>query len=173
MIKALSLAAALALLPLSAALAQDEPTASAQAEAELEAAAEAFGARMEAFAAQAEVIEADESLSEDERETAIEALWTQYEPAVAEFTAFATSQAGVLAAAAMAEIDVEALVHEALAEVDLSSLAGMASNGAWASQDPEHMATYGLMAEYALGQVEDAVDEAELHVASAPQASHD
>ena len=40
---------------------------------------------------------------------------------------------------------------------------GMMTNGAWASDDPEHQATYGLMADYALGQamesMEDETDE--------------
>ena len=61
MIRALSLTAALALLPLSSALAQDgdAPTAKPgahSAEARLEAAANAFEARMEAFGKRAEAI---------------------------------------------------------------------------------------------------------------------
>jgi hypothetical protein len=43
----------------------------------------------------------------------------------------------------------------------------MAANGAWASNDPEHMATYGLMADYALGTAMDAVDEAQGEVKAA------
>lgn len=162
MIKALSLAAALALLPLSAALAQDAGQNPAQAptgsaEAALEAAAAVFEARMETFGARAEALEADESLTDEAREAAMMALWAEYEPAVTEFTAFATQQAGLIAAQAMADIDMEALVEDALADVDLSALAAMAGNGAWASQDPEHMETYGLIASYALGAAEDAV----------------
>jgi len=32
------------------------------------------------------------------------------------------------------------------------------TNGAWASDDPEHQATYGLMADYALGMAMDSVE---------------
>ena len=45
--------------------------------------------------------------------------------------------------------------------VDLASLTAAAQNGAWASGDPEHMATYGLMAEYALGSAVDEMEAAE------------
>src|SRR5690606_41072793 len=65
-ITALSLAAALAMLPLSAAMAEDQKTPS---EAAIEAAAAAFEARMEAFGARAEAIAEDKALSEVERET--------------------------------------------------------------------------------------------------------
>ena len=41
---------------------------------------------------------------------------------------------------------------------------GMAENGAWASNDPEHMQTYGLVAQYALDQAAEAVTEAEADV---------
>jgi hypothetical protein len=37
----------------------------------------------------------------------------------------------------------------------------MAANGAWASNDPEHMTTYGLMADYALGTALDSVEAAQ------------
>jgi hypothetical protein len=43
----------------------------------------------------------------------------------------------------------------------------MAANGAWASNDPEHMATYGLMADYALGTAMDSVEEAQGEVKAA------
>ena len=69
MIRLLSLTAALALAPLSSALAQTPApapvSASAEtAEARMEAAADAFEARMEAFGERAEAISEDESLSE-------------------------------------------------------------------------------------------------------------
>ncbi|MEG0819093.1 MAG: hypothetical protein RSG56_06570, partial [Brevundimonas sp.] len=38
---------------------------------------------------------------------------------------------------------------------------GLASNGAWAHADPDQMVTYGLMADYAVGQSEEALDEVE------------
>lgn len=171
MIKALSLAAALALMPLSTAAAQDEPGSAA--EAAIEAAGARFEARMEEFGARAEVIAEDEALTEDQRETAIAALWVEYAPEVTAFTTALTENLDELIGFTLAEIDVEAIVAEALAEIDVDGMiaeAGavgmaMASNGAWASQDPEHMATYGLMAEYAMGDALDAIEEVEVEVA--------
>ena len=160
--KALSLAAALAVLPLSAALAEEQKTPS---EAAIEAAASAFEARMEAFGARAEVIAEDKALSESERETRIAALWSEYQPEVTAFTAEITRQAGQIAQQALASIDVEALVSQAMNDPEVQETLrgaavgaqGMATNGAWASNDPEHMATYGLIAQYALDQASDAV----------------
>lgn len=192
MIKALSLAAALALLPLSASVAQEARGSSEDA---IEAAAAAFEARMEDFGQRAEAIETDASLTEDQRGAQIAALWAEYQPDLAAFTATVTQHAGAMAAEALADIDVEALVAEALADVDIGEITGamagldvqaiatqalaaveqsgavqgavagatgMAVNGSWASNDPEHMVTYGLVAEYALGEALDAQeDEAE------------
>ena len=166
MIKALSLAAALAVLPLSAAAAapQDPETTEASAEAAIEAAADRFEARMEEFGERAEALGADESLTEDQRELRIAALWGDYAPDVQTFTAAVTEHAAAIAGQALAEVDIEAVVAEAMAGVDMSgamaAAGGMAANGSWASNDPEHMATYGLMADYALGGAADAVDEA-------------
>src|SRR5690606_14290378 len=109
MIKALSLAAALALLPLSASVAQDAKGAS---EAALEDAAATFEARMESFGERAETISDDKSLSEEQRELRIAALWTEYQPDVNAFTALATQHATGIAAEALAEIDIEAVVAE-------------------------------------------------------------
>lgn len=175
MIKALSLAAALALLPLSAAVATDLRGPSEDA---LEAAAEAFEARMEAFGERAEAIAEDEALSEEQREVRIAALWTEYQPDVDAFTRLATTHASAIAAEALADIDIDAVVAEALAGVDVDALVegamaqarGIASNGAWASSDPEHMATYGIMADYALGEAMDSLDEAAVAVESADAA---
>ena len=197
MIKALSLAAALAVLPLSSAAAQEVKGSS---EAAIEAAAEAFEARMEAFGERAEAISEDKSLSEEQRELRIAALWTEYQPDVTAFTASVTEHAGAIAAEALAGIDIEALVTDALAGVDAGALAaeamagidiaaltaeamaspevqgamagaqGMMSNGSWASNDPEHMATYGLVAEYAMGEALDAADEAEVDIEAAAEA---
>lgn len=178
MIKALSLAAALALLPLSASVAQEVRGSSEEA---LEAAAEAFEARMESFGDRAEVIAAEPGLTKAQRELRIAALWSEYQPDVDAFTATVTEHASGIAAEALAEINVEAIVAEALADVDLGAVTaeafadldasgvmagaqGMAANGSWASNDPEHMATYGLVAEYALGEALDAVDEAEVEI---------
>ena len=118
MIKALSLAAALALLPLSASVAGEVRGPSEDA---LEAAAEAFEARMEAFGERAEAISEDGSLSESERETRIAALWAEYEPDVQAFTATVSQHATAIAAEALADIDIEAIVAEALAGVDVGA----------------------------------------------------
>jgi len=172
MIKALSLAAALALLPLSSAVADE---ARGPSEDAIEAAAEAFEARMEAFGARAEAIAEDASLTEAQRETRIAALWAEYQPDVNAFTATVSEHASAIAAAALAEIDVEAIVAEALSEVEasgaltgaLAAAGGIAANGAWASNDPEHMATYGLMADYAIGSAMDSLDEMQGEIAAA------
>lgn len=161
MIKALSLAAALALLPLSAAVADD---ARGPSEDALEAAAEAFEARMESFGERAEAIAEDAGLTEAQREVRIATLWAEYQPDVTAFTAVVTEHATAIAGEALANIDVDAIVAEALAEVEASGALpgarGMAANGAWASNDPEHMATYGLMAEYLVGEAMESIDEA-------------
>lgn len=168
MIKALSLAAALAVLPLSAALAADlqaaPQSASDVAEAAIEAAAERFEARMEAYGERAEAISEDSNLTEAQKKLRIAEIWAEYEPDVAAFTAMVSEHVGAVAGAALAEIDIEGIVAEALNAVEesgaLQVAGGMAANGAWASNDPEHMATYGLMAEYAVGEALDAIDEA-------------
>ncbi|MBF0664699.1 MAG: hypothetical protein IR159_04010 [Brevundimonas sp.] len=181
MIKALSLAAALAILPLSAAAAADPQEAgsaeatAASAEAAIEAAAERFELRMKDFGERAEALSADESLSEAQREVAVAALWGDYAPDVHAFTAVVTEHVAAIAGQALAEVDVEALVAEALSEVDLSGAmalaGGMAANGAWASNDPEYMATYGLLADYALGSAVDEIDGAMDEVATAAAAA--
>lgn len=169
MIKALSLAAALAILPFSAAAAapQDPETteaAAASAEAAIEAAAERFEARMAEFGERAETLSADESLTEAQREVRVAALWGEYAPEVRAFTAVVTEHAAAIAGQALADVDIEALVTEAMSELDMSGVmamaGGIAANGSWASNDPEHMATYGLMADYALGGALDEVDAA-------------
>ena len=167
MIKALSLAAALAVLPLSAAAAQEPENteaAATSAEAAIEAAAGRFELRMEEFGERAEALGADESLPEEQREARIAALWGEYAPDVQAFTAVVTEHAGTIAGQALAGIDLEAVVADAMAGVDMSgamaAAGGMAANGSWASNDPEHMATYGLMADYALGGALDEVDAA-------------
>lgn len=171
MIKALSLAAALAVLPLSAALAgepqsaqQAAPSSTDAAEAAIEAAAERFEARMEAYGERAEAIKDDASLTEEQKSLRIAAVWAEYEPDVAAFTAVVSDNVSAIVGGALADIDIEALVSDAMEAVDESGAlqvgAGVAANGAWASNDPEHMATYGLVAQYALGEALDAVDEA-------------
>jgi hypothetical protein len=168
MIRALSLAAALALLPLSAASAQASSGTAADPEAAIEAAAEVFELKMEEFGERAEAIAEDESLTEAERETRIAVLWAEYQPHVDVFTGVVSANADLIAQQALAGIDVESFVAEALAGVDVDVMAmagGFASNGAWATNDSEHMATYGLMADYALGQAEDGLAEMEADLA--------
>lgn len=165
MIRVLSLAAALAVLPLNAALASDPET---DAERAIEAASEAFEARMEAFGERAEAIAEDESLTEEQREQRIGSLWAEYAPEVGRFTAEISRHAGAIAQQALADIDVEALVADALNDPEVQGAIragqGMAANGAWASNDPEHMQTYGLVAQYALDQAAEAVTDAEADV---------
>lgn len=176
MIKALTLAAALALLPVSAAVARD---ARGPSEDALEAAAEAFEARMDEFGDRAEAISDDESLTGAQREARIRALWTEYQPDVARFTALAAQYAPAIAQEALADIDVEAIVEEALEKVDVDAVVedaltqvresgalavaeGVATNGAWASNDPEHAETMGLVAQYAMGEAVEAIDTARI-----------
>lgn len=172
MIRVLSLAAALAVLPLSAALAGPQQTPSEEA---IETASAAFEARMEAFGERAEAISDDESLTEDQREMRLAALWSEYQPEVAVFTAEITRHAGQIAAEALANIDVEALVADAMNDPEVQqALAaapvmaeGIATNGAWSSSDPEQLVTYQLMAQYALDQASDAVVSEDAQAAEA------
>ncbi|MDI1280272.1 hypothetical protein [Brevundimonas sp.] len=165
MIKALSLAATLALLPLSTALAQE---ATSPSEAAIEQAAAALEARMENFGERAAALSLDQTLADAERETRMAALWAEYQPDLSAFAATAAMHATALAAEALADIDLESLAGEALAGVDmqgaLAMAGGVARNGAWTSNDPEQMVTYGLMADYVLGQAIDAVDEMEVDI---------
>ena len=169
MIRVLSLTAALALLPLSSALAQEAAPTPGSAEASLEAAAKAFEQRMEGFSDQAEAISEDESLSEEEKGVRINALWAERQPDVAAFTAQATALAGKIAAEALADIDVGALVDQALNDPEVQTAlqggvaagTGIARNSAWTNPDPEQIETYGLIAQYALDEAEDAVSDAE------------
>lgn len=170
MIRVLSLAAALAVLPLSTALAGTPQTAS---EAAIEAAAEAFEARMEAFGERAEAVGDDETLSEEQRDARIAAIWAEYQPEVAAFTAEISRHAGQIAQQALANIDVEALVTDAMNDPEVQEALraapvmaqGIVSNGAWSSSDPEQLVTYQLMAQYALDQASDAVVAEEAHAA--------
>lgn len=176
MIKALSIAAALALLPLSAFAQTPSAQTPGASEAAIEAAAEAFEARMETFGERAELIAEDASLTETQRGLRIAALWTEYQPELTAFTALVSEHAAAIAGEAMAELDVDAIVAEALAEVEasgaLAAAGGIAANGAWASNDPEHMATYGLMADYAIGEAMDSIDEIQVEVDAAIQESN-
>jgi hypothetical protein len=155
MIRALSLAAALALLPVSAAVAQEAKTS---AEVQLEAAAAAFEQKMEEFGERAEAIQDDDAIDETAKGLRVAALWSEYQPHVTAFTAIAAQQAGEIANQALAEIDIDAIVTEAMAGV-APMIAGMTTNSAWAQADPDQMVTYGLMADYAIGQSEEALEE--------------
>lgn len=165
----LSLAAALAILPLSSAMASEIPgDPESASEAAIEAAATAFEARMEAFGERAEAISADDGLTADQREARIAAVWAEYAPEVSAFTAEITRHAGSIALEALADIDVEALVADAMNDPEvqgaLAAAPVMATSGAWAANDPEQIVTYGLIAQYALDQAADAVSEADADV---------
>lgn len=182
MIRILSLAAALAVLPLSSALAGDAKTPQSPSEAAIEAAAAAFEARMETFGERAEAINETPGLTSTQREARIATLWAEYQPEITAFTATVTQHAGAIAQAALADIDVEALVSEALndpevqAEMDrgmtdgLAGGLGIARNSAWTNPDPEQIRTYGLIAQYALDQAADAVEDADEAEEAAEQA---
>lgn len=170
MIRLLSLTAALALLPLSPALAQDGAAPPANfAEVRLETAASAFEARMESFGKRAEAISEDNSLSESVRGQRVAALWAEYAPDVAAFTADATKHASEIAAEALKDIDVNALVADALNSPEVKQAMeegiqhgalvadGIAKNSAWTNPSPEQLESYGLVAQYALDQAVDAV----------------
>lgn len=154
MIRTLSLVAALALLPVSAAVAQADKTS---AEIQLDAASADFEKKMEEFGERAGRIQADASLTDTQKELQVATLWAEYQPHVTAFTAMATRQAGEIAQQALAEIDIDAVVAESLAEVE-PMMRGMMTNGAWAHADPDQAVTYGLMADYAVGQSMDVVD---------------
>jgi len=164
MIRALSLAAALALLPVSAAVAQEQKTA---AEVQLEAAAAAFEKKMEEFGERAEAIQNDDALGETTKGLRVAALWSEYQPHVDAFTSMATQQAGEIAHQALAEIDIDAMVNEALAGVE-PMMQGLMTNGAWAQADPDQMVTYGLVADYAVGQSEEALEEVDAAFTAPP-----
>jgi len=191
MIRLLSLTAALALAPVSSALAQTPgpaptpapaPASAEAAEARMEAAAEAFEARMETFGERAEAISKDESLSEAERGRRIAALWSDYAPDVAAFTAETTKHATEMAAQALKDIDVDAIVAEALNDPEVKqameegmqkgvvTAEGIARNSAWTNPTPEQMETYSLVAQYALDQAADAVVEEGVEAPEAPEA---
>ena len=178
MIRILSLAAALAVLPLSAAVAEENKTRS---EAAIEAAASAFEARMEAFGTRAEAIGDDKSLTEAQREARIATLWAEYQPEVAVFTAVVSQHAGAIASEALANIDINAMVDDALNQPEVQAAlekagtmaSGMANNGAWAQNDPEQMVTYGLMAQYGIDQGMDAMAEGDEALKNAADAQKD
>ncbi|CAN5437857.1 hypothetical protein BH10PSE1_BH10PSE1_21390 [soil metagenome] len=176
---ALGLAAALSVLPLSSALAQDEPKT--PSEAAIEAAAEAFEARMEAMGDRSEAIANDKSLSEEQRAAQLEALQAEYAPQIAEFTASITQQAAQIAQEALANLDVGALVQAALNDPEvqaemqqgIAAGTGIARNSAWTNPDPEQLRTYGLVAQYALDQAADAVEDADEAQDDADEARED
>ena len=181
MIRLLSLTAALALLPLSSALAKDGTPAPESAEARLETASIAFEARMKAFGERAEAISEDKSLSESVRGQRVAALWAEYAPDVAAFTAEATKHASEIAAQALKDIDVDALVADAMNDPEVKQALeegvhkgvvtanGIAENSAWTNPTPEQMEAYSLVAQYALDQAADAVVEDDM-AAEVPEA---
>lgn len=195
MFKTLSLVAALAILPAGAfAQDRDAPDAAEVCRADvsdvsvdvdaddegpdtpsvqrLEEAARVLGEKMEAFGTRAEAVCNDAGLDDEQKELRIAALWREYEPDLNAFTAFAAQLGPQIAAEALAEIDIAAVVEEAMAEVQdsgaMQGAMGIARNSAWTSGDPEHMATLGLVAEYAAGEAMDAMEEARAEDAEDP-----
>ena len=187
MIRAVQFAASVAVLALmgTSAVAQapvappapPAPPAAPQApdtaalEASIEAAAAAFEARMESFGRRAEAIEEDKGLSDTQRGARMAALWGEYQPEVAVFTAAIAQQAGAIAQVALAglgDLDVGKLVGDVLSDPEVQEAIrvgpalgmGMATNGAWAQNDPEQMVTYGLMAQYGMDLAMDSAEEA-------------
>ncbi|WP_167762512.1 hypothetical protein [Brevundimonas intermedia] len=181
MIRLLSLTAALALLPLSSALAQDGTPAPESAEVRLETAASAFEARMEAFGKRAEAISEDRSLSEAVRGQRIAALWAEYAPDIAAFTAETTKHATEMAAEALKDIDVDALIADAMNDPEVKQAIedgmhkgvvtanGIAQNSAWTNPTPEQMETYSLVAQYALDQAAADVVDVGVEAPEAPE----
>ena len=149
-------------------------------EAAIEAAAAAFEVRMEAFGRRAEAIDEAEGLSDEQREMRMAALWNEYQPEVAVFSAAMAEQAGAiaqLALASVAEMDLGTLITDALTHSEVQEALravpamanGVASNGAWAQNDPEQLVTYGLMAQYGMDlAMDEAEDAAEAMVIEAP-----
>lgn len=149
-------------------------------EAAIEAAAAAFEVRMEAFGRRAEAIDEAEGLSDEQREARMAALWNEYQPEVAVFSAAIAEQASAiaqLALASVAEMDLGTLITDALTHSEVQEALravpamanGVASNGAWAQNDPEQLVTYGLMAQYGMDlAMDEAEDAAEAMAIEAP-----
>lgn len=98
-----------------------------------------FEARMEEFGVRAEAIAGDESLSEDEREARILALWAEYGPevtevslAAAEFglqtggTIMSNMNLDAVVQTSLATADIDGQIADALAEVDIDAEVGRA-----------------------------------------------
>lgn len=186
MLKSVSLAVA-AVLIATPALASPGPQTSA--EAELSAVSARLKAHMDDFEARRATIESRVDLSELQRALAVAQLWEAFEPETSELTAEISERASDVAEAALsaesqaelartaaeaarealAEVDVDAIVAQAMQEVADSGVIqmaeGMATNGAWASDDPDHAVTYSLMADYAVGTAIDALEEASVEAA--------
>ena len=162
MIRAVSLAALLAVLPVSTAFAADEPESAA--EAAFEAQAAAFEARMEAVERQADAIQADETLSAEEQGVRISALMAEHQGEITAFAGAAAAFAAHATAAAMADIDVAAIVADAMQSPEVQQAiaggVGIAANSARTNPDADQMVTYQLMAQHALDEAEMAADEA-------------
>ncbi|RZJ85822.1 MAG: hypothetical protein EON88_25815 [Brevundimonas sp.] len=163
MIRAISLAALLAVLPVSTAFAADEPDSAA--EAAFEAQAAAFEARMEAVERQADAIQADDSLSEEEQGARISDLMAAHQGEITAFASAAAAFAADATAAAMADVDVATIVAEAMDSPEVQQAiaggVGIAANSAWTHPDADQMVTYQLMAQHALDEAGMAADDAE------------
>lgn len=118
-----ALAAAAALMPASA-LAQDDQgmrSIPGYQPSELELALDGIDARMAEYAARAEAIGADASLSEADREAQLAALWAEYQPDLVALSAGAAEFGLRMAGVALRSIDIGRLVESSLATVDMEA----------------------------------------------------
>lgn len=163
-IRALSLAAALALSSAATALAEPHGAAAGSGP---QAAGAAFDARMEAFRAEADAINAEPGLDACQKTARIAALWSGHQPEVAAFAAAAGRQAADIATTAFSEVDVAAIVQQAMTAVE-PMVRGLTANGVLTHLDPDHMVTQGLVAQYGMDL---ALDGLETPEATPPAAS--
>ena len=118
-----ALAAAAALMPASA-LAQDDQgmrSIPGYQPSELELALDGIDARMAEYAARAEAIGADTSLSEADREAQLAALWAEYQPDIVALSAGAAEFGLRMAGVALQSIDIGRLVESSLSAVDMEA----------------------------------------------------
>jgi len=125
MLRSLTFAAALAVLPLAGPAFASDPVVEAQQG--LDADRVAFQARMSEFAERARPIAADESLSRDEREEQVAVIWAEYEPGVAAYRASVDSRVAQSSAETtlasqdiQVDLDIDAIVADALARAQVA-----------------------------------------------------
>lgn len=118
-----ALAAVAALIP-GAALAQDDGgmrSIPGYQPSALELALDGIDARMAEYAARAQAIGADESLSDAEREAQLAALWAEYQPDIVALSTGAAEFGLRMAGVALQSIDIDRLIDSSLAAVDMEA----------------------------------------------------